>query len=205
MSPCTRERLNTKIAPQRYDQPVSNQPPPPPSPLPAPWPPGGPTAPTRRLQWPAFAALLIAVVALGLAIGSWFRPAPDSKPIAAPPAATYSPKQVADAQTSVCGAYQQVRKAGDVAGARSGGTDPTAMLAVATSSRQVFDVGSRYLLTKLAELPATPPDLAAAVRKLASIYQQLAIDYLAEAADSDLDPLVRAGDEAHSSIERLCK
>jgi hypothetical protein len=143
---------------------------------------------------------------MGVAIGSFFRPAADNRSAPVPPpAVTYNQQQIADAKTSVCGAYQQVRKAGDVAGARSGGTDPTAMLAVATSSRQVFDVGSRYLLTKLAELPATPPDLAAAVRKLASIYQQLAIDYLAEAPDSDLDPLVRAGDDAHSSIQGLCK
>jgi hypothetical protein len=155
-------------------------------------------------MWPAFAALLIALVALGVAIGSWFRP-PGNKPTPAPPAVTYSQQQIADAKSSVCGAYQQVRKAGDVAGARSGGSDPTAMLAVATSSRQVFDAGSRYLSTKLAELPATPPDLAAAVKNLASIYQQLAIDYLAEAPDSELDPLVRAGNEAHSTIEGLCK
>jgi hypothetical protein len=186
---------------------VSNLPPVPSTPLPPPpWPPGGSPAPTRRLSWPAFAALVIALVALGVAIGSWFRPAPNNKtPTAAPSAVTYSGQQVADAKASICGAYQQVRKAGDVAGSRSGGTDPIAMLAVATSSRQVFDVGSRYLSTKLAEQPATPSDLAAAVRKLASIYQQLAIDYLAESPDSELDPLVRAGNEAHSTIEGLCK
>ncbi len=80
-----------------------------------------------------------------------------------------------------------------------------AMLTVATSSRQVLDVGGRYLTTKLAELPATPPDLGAAVRKLATVYQQLTIDYLAEAKDSELDPLLRAGNEAHSTIEGLCK
>jgi hypothetical protein len=194
--------VTTTLTPARYDQTVSNLPPPPAVPLPPPWPSGGPTPPTRRLPWPAFVALLVAFVALGVAIGSWFRPAPDNRPA---PAATYNQQQIADAKTSVCGAYQQVRRAGDVAGARSGGSDPTGMLAVATSSRQVFDVGSRYLSTKLAELPATPPDLAAAVRKLASIYQQLAIGYLAEAPDSDLNPLVRAGDDAHSSIQGLCK
>lgn len=199
--------MTTVIADGRYDQIVSDLPHQlSPSPLGlAPRPPAGSTAPTRRPSWPAFAALLIALVALGVAIGSWFRPAPDNKPAPAAPAVTYSQQQVAEAKSSVCGAYQQVRKAGDVAGARSGGSDPTAMLAVATSSRQVFDVSSRYLSTKLAELPPTPPDLAAAVRNLASIYQQLAIDYLAEAPDSELDPLVRAGNEAHSTIEGLCK
>lgn len=195
------------IADGRYDQIVPDLPHPLSSAHPglAPLPPAGSTAPTR---WPprlAVGALLIALVALGVAIGSWFRPASDNKSTPAPPVVTYSQQQIADAKSSVCAAYQQVRKAGDMAGARSGVSDPTAMLAVATSSRQVFDVASRYLSTKLAELAATPPDLAAAVRNLASIYQQLVIDYLAEAPDSELDPLVRAGNEAHSTIEGLCK
>jgi hypothetical protein len=149
-----------------------------------------------------FAFLVVALlVTLAVAIVGWFRPAP-AKP---PPVPTYSNQQVADARAAICKAYDQVRKAGDAAGARNGGTDPTALLAVATSSRQVFDTGSRYLSTKLSELPATPPDLAAAVRKLAGVYQQLAIDYLAEAPDSETDPLIRTGTDAHTTIEGLCK
>lgn len=105
----------------------------------------------------------------------------------------------------MCSAYAQVRKAGDLAGARNGGTDPMGLLAVATSSRQVFEVGSRYLSTKLAELPETPSDLAAAIRRLANIFQQLAVDYLAEAPDAETDPLIRAGTEAHTTIENLCR
>jgi hypothetical protein len=107
----------------------------------------------------------------------------------------------------MCAAYQQVRKAGDVAGARNGGTDPTAILAVATSTRQVLEVGSRYLITKLSEEPATPPDLAGAVRKLADAYQELTINYLdgLSNSDSELTPLLRAADEAHATIEKLCK
>ncbi|KLO26665.1 hypothetical protein ABH37_17585 [Mycobacterium haemophilum] len=150
-----------------------------------------------------FTFLVVALLmTLAVAIGGWFRPVPGNKP---PPAPTYTDQQIAEAKSKVCAAYAQVRKAGDVAGARNTGNDPTAVLAVATSTRQVLEVGSRYLMTKLAELPAISPDLAAAVRQLASIYQQLAIDYLAEANDSELDPLVRAGNEAHSTIEGLCK
>jgi hypothetical protein len=149
-----------------------------------------------------FAFLVVALlVTLVVAIVGWFRPAPPQPP-AVP---TYSSQQVADARAAICTAYEQVRKAGDLAGARSGGTDPIGLLAVATSSRQVFEAGSRYLSTKLADLPATPPDLAAAIRKLASVYQQLAIDYLAEAPDSETDPLVRSGTDAHATIEGLCR
>ncbi|ORX05149.1 hypothetical protein AWC29_11925 [Mycobacterium triplex] len=149
-----------------------------------------------------FAFLLVALlVTLAVAIAGWFRPLPAKQT----PPPTYSSQQIADAKTAICAAYQQVRKAGDLAGARSGGSDPMGLLAVATSSRQVFDAGSRYLSTKLAEQPATPPDLAAAIQKLANIYQQLAIDYLAEAPDSETNPLIRAGTDAHTTIEGLCK
>lgn len=148
----------------------------------------------------AFLTVLL-LVTLAVAIVGWFRPIP-RKP---PPLPTYSSEQIADAKAAICTAYEHVRKAGDLAGARSGGSDPTGQLTVATSSRQVFDAGSRYLSTKLAEQPATPSDLAAAVRKLASVYQQLAIDYLAEAPDSETEPLIRAGTEAHTTIAGLCR
>jgi hypothetical protein len=152
-----------------------------------------------------FALLVVALlVTLGVAIVGWFRPLPNNKPAPVP---RYTDQQVADAKAHVCAAYEQVRKAGDVAGARNGGSDPTSILAVATSTRQVLEVGSRYLTTKLETQPATPPDLAAAVRKLANVYQEMTIDYLDGLSNSDpeLDPLLRAGDEAHSTIEKLCK
>ncbi|OSC39531.1 hypothetical protein [Mycobacterium decipiens] len=143
------------------------------------------------------------LVTLGVGIVGWFRPVPEKHP----PAPTYTNQQVADAKAKVCAAYEQVRKAGDLAGSRNGGSDPTAILAVATSTRQVLEVGSRYLMTKLGTEPATPPDLAAAVHKLANVYQELTINYLDGLSNSDqeLDPLLRAGDEAHSTIETLCK
>ncbi|GAB7144464.1 hypothetical protein LRC484719_30580 [Mycobacterium riyadhense] len=164
-----------------------------------------PYASKRPSRSPLIAALLIAIVALGVAIGAWFRPTADNKPSPTPPAPTYTDSQVASAKAAVCAAYAKVRKAGDIAGTRNGGSDPTATLATATSTRQVLGVGSRYLTTKLAEEPATPPELAVAVRKLANTYQELVVDYLAEAGDSELNPLLRAGDEAHVTIERLCK
>jgi hypothetical protein len=151
-----------------------------------------------------FAVLSVALlVTLGVAIVGWYRPVPAKSP----PAPTYSNQQVADAKAKVCAAYEQVRKAGDVAGARNGGSDPTSILTVATSTRQVLEVGGRYLMTKLDAEPATPPDLAAAVRKLATVYQEMTVDYLdgLSNSDPDLDPLLRAGDEAHSTIENLCK
>ena len=177
--------------------------PPPPitSPGPPQWQPTLP--PARKRQW-LIPLLVVALLAtLGVAIAGWLRPA-GTRPPAAP---TYSNQQVADAKAAVCGAYEQVRKAGDEAGKRDGGNDPTAVLTVATSTRQVLDTSSRYLMTKLDTHPATPHDLAAAVRKLADVYQEMTVDYLDGLTNSDpeLSPLLRAGDEAHSTIAGLCK
>ena len=149
-------------------------------------------------------SLAIAFIALGVAIGSWFRPTPANKRAPIP---NYTNQQVTEAKTAVCAAYEKVSKAGDVAGARTSGSDPTSILTVATSTRQVLDAGSRYLLAKLDAEPATPPDLAAAVRRLANVYQEMTMDYLDGLTNSDpeLSPSLRAGDEAHSTIEGLCK
>lgn len=191
------------MAYQRYDQGMPNVPPRPPPPSQPSWTSAAPAARFGHQRWVAYTALAIAVVALGLAIGAWFRPVP-MKPPAAPP---YSAQQVADAKVTVCSAYDQVRKAGDTAGQRNAGSDPTSILTVATSTRQVLDSGSRYLTTKLSAEPATPPDLAAAVRKLAEVYQEMTVDYLDGLSNSDpqLAPLLKAGDQAHSTIQDLCR
>jgi hypothetical protein len=149
--------------------------------------------------------LAFALLALGVAIGSWFHPVPDNKSTAPPPKPIYTDQQITVAKTDICGAYGQVRRALDAAGARNGGSDATANLAVATASRQALDVGSRYLVTKLAEQPATSPDLAAAVRKLADLYQQITVSYLANASDSEIDPLFRTVEQSTSTIDGLCK
>jgi hypothetical protein len=141
----------------------------------------------------------------GIAIGAWFRPLPDSKAPSAPPTPTYTDLQVGEAKASVCTAYQKVHHAVLAASSRNFGNDPLAKHVVAEGVWLAFDVGRDYLLTKLAEKPATPPDLAAAIRKLAGLYQILAVDYMNSASDSELDPSLRSGDEVTGTIERLCK
>lgn len=173
-----------------------------PSPL---WSPDGPSRQQRAVGWVAIAALAIAFVASGVAIGSWFRPIPESRSAVPPPSLTYTDGQIASARENVCNAYRQVRRALDIAGARNSGSDPTTTLAVATASRQALDVGSQYLLNKLGEEPATSPDLAAAVRKLSGLYQQITISYLADVADSDIGPLRQAAEQPSDAINQYCK
>jgi hypothetical protein len=191
----------------RYHQTVTSMPPapatPPQGPYPPPWP---PIVPQQARKWPSLAAFLLSLAAISVAIAAWFRPLPDNTP-PSPRDPTYSADQTAQAKTNVCDAYRKEQKALDLAGARNGGDDPTAILAVATSTRQVLDVGGRYLLAKLAEEPATPPELAQTVRKLADLDLDLTVGYLDGLTNQDADqqPLLKAADEVALNIQRICK
>jgi hypothetical protein len=114
---------------------------------------------------------------------------------------------VDDAKSKVCAAYEKVHHALVLSSARTGGSDPTAVLGVATSGRQVLDAGSRYLISKLSEEPSTSPELATAIRNYAGAYQELAISYLSGLTNSDAEvqPVLQAADDASATIERLCK
>jgi hypothetical protein len=182
---------------RRYDRPVSDLPPPhTAAAVPSPWP-----RPARR-QWPAFTLLVVALlVTLGIAIAGWFRPAPYK-----PPAATkYSDQQVAAAKAKVCGAFDKVHQSVRSNFARDQGTDPNQRLLVTLAGQQALLAGSVYLQTTLSEEPATPADLAAAVRKLVDVFQSLTVDYLNGHGSPEVDPSLRAGDEATLTIQGLCK
>lgn len=144
---------------------------------------------------------LITLVAVGAAIAAWLRPIPHNTS-ATPPAPVYSEQQVADAKSNVCAAYEKVHHASVANSGRTGGGDPTSQLAVAINERQIYEAGSAYLFTTLANEPATPADLAAAARKLANVFQALTLDNLAS------DPAVpeqNAANETALTIQGLCK
>jgi hypothetical protein len=190
---------------ERYDPRVSNLPPPPsPSPAPPPWP-IQPTMARRPSRSLAIASLAVALLALGVAIGSWFRPLPDDKPPPASPSPSFSDQQISDAKARVCATYQKVHQAVLVNTGRSGGSDPIALLGVAANARIALYDGGQYLMKTLADQPATPPDLAAAVRQLVDSWQLLAINYLAEAPQSEVDSSLHAGDQPNATIYGTCK
>jgi len=156
----------------------------------------------RPARWPTFAALAIAFIALAVGLVGWFRSTPhNNQP---PPKPTYSQQQIADAKTKVCAAFEQVDHALGVANALPSGSDT---LVTALNIRQVFDVGSRHLFATLAEEPATPPDLATAVRKQASTLEEAVIDYQDGFSNSDpqMRPVVDANTAATNTIRQLCK
>jgi hypothetical protein len=149
-----------------------------------------------------FALLMVALLAtLGVAIVGWFRPVP-TKP---PPAPTYSNQQVADAKAKVCAAYDKVHHAVLANTGRSGGSDPALLLGVAANARIALYDGGEYLVKTLTQQPATAADLAAATRALASAYQELAIDYMTEVTDSEIQSALQAVEDAGSAVSRMCK
>lgn len=175
-------------------------PPPPIPPSPQPWP-ASSTVPRTR-QWPMFALLIVALlVTLAVAIIGWFRPLP-AKPPSSP---TYTAQQTADSKAKVCATFEKVHQAVRGNFARDQGTDPNQKLLVAVTGQQALLAGSVLLQTTLAEEPATPNDLASAVRKLIDVFQSLTVDYLNGRGSPDVDPSLRAGDDATQAIQDMCK
>jgi hypothetical protein len=107
----------------------------------------------------------------------------------------------------VCAAFDQVQHAVNLANTHVGSTDYATQLAAAALTHETLDAGNRYLLTKLTEEPATPPDLATAVRNDANADQEALIGYLNGLPTSDpaMQPALNASDEATATVRRLCK
>jgi hypothetical protein len=163
-----------------------------------------PTTPGRPSRSLVIASLAFALLAVGVAIGSWFRPIPHNKPSPAIPT-SFTDQQIADAKAKVCATYEKVHQAVLVNTGRSGGSDETSVLGLAANARIALFAGGDYLLRSLVEQPATSSDLASAVRQLANSYQQLAINYMAEAPQSEIDSALHAMDQPNANIQGICK
>jgi hypothetical protein len=163
-----------------------------------PWRPTPPRGPARGPVVVMFAITLVAVAA---AVAAWLRPLPEEKS-ATPSAVTFSAQQVDDAKAKVCAAYAKVLNATTVNAARSVGDDPNSQWLNAVNQRQVFEVGSAYYLRTLAAAPATPLDLAAAMNRLADLYQVINLDGVV--GDRN-DRAHNEANETGSRIQSLCK
>jgi hypothetical protein len=149
---------------------------------------------------PTIIAVVIALIAVIVAIAAWFRPAPK---VETPAEKTYSEQEIANAKKAVCDAYKQVSKTVNTAGAKSG-SNPTDSFIVAVNTRMALATSSSFMTAQLAANPATPDDLAHAVLNLAARYQEIAMNQLADATTSDLDPLATAADQQIANIEKAC-
>ena len=159
-------------------------------------------APSRLSRWLTVAALVLAVIATSLAVLGWFYPHKSASS-----APTYTDQQTKDAKKHICETFMVVDRA-VVRNSRLKNPDnggPIGALSVATAARQAFFSGGAYLRDRVAQEPATPPDLAKSVNAMASNLEELAIGYLAGAADFTQDELRQALDDKIKATVEICK
>jgi hypothetical protein len=161
----------------------------------------GKASPTKRgwkSRWPTFAALAIAVLALAIAALAWFRPVHS--------APAFTAQQTADAKTNVCTASAVARQAvvTNTHLVNPRGNDQIGTLAVAANARLALLGGGAYLRDRLDAEPATPADLAKALKAMAGTMEQLGINYLAGSTSTAQDPLRNNLDKEIAAINKLC-
>ena len=154
----------------------------------------------RQARWVASAVLLIAVIAIGVAVWALMRPQQPNTPAAAAPSA----QQNADAKTRVCAAFNTVRSAVALQTHADLSPDPVAQ-AVAANARLAMAGGGLYLLGRLD--PATPADLADAVRAFATVLQDISMNALAGVGNDDPAQAARLqdGETTSTKVADLCE
>lgn len=161
-----------------------------------------PVAVDVQPKWIAPASLAVAVVALGVA--AWALVSPPHQPATSvPPAPTE--QQVAEAKARACTAFVTVRTAVSLQTHTELGPEPVAVQAVTAVSRLAMSSGATYLQAHLD--PATPADLAAAIREFSVDLQDISM--YGQAGVSGSDPAqaarLKAGEAISTKIAGLCK
>jgi hypothetical protein len=172
-------------------------------PSPRPWP-GAPSKPSR---WLTFLTIAIALMGFGAGVAAWFRAAHHDGPNVGPATSAYSERQIADAKRNICDAYALVRAAVSVTTNKpnSGGDAFAAQTAIAANGRLALYGGGGYLLGQLSAEPATPSDLAKAVKSLAGTFRKLAMVDLGEQPESAQKPLRDGVPGSTAKIDEICK
>ncbi len=155
------------------------------------------------MQWIAVAALVLAVVATGLAVAGYFYYPHKG----AAGSGTYSDQQTKDAKKKICETFMLVDRAvvrnSKLKNPDNGG--PIGALSVATAARFAFYGGGAYLRDQVSQQPATPADLAKSVNGLASDLEAFAIGYLAGAAEFTQDEVRQSLDDKIKATVEICK
>ena len=120
----------------------------------------------------------------------------------------YSGAQRADAKTKICAATDIVRKGVSLntnLQPPGGPEDVTGSLAVAANARISLYSGGEYLLARLD--PATPPELADAVKKFGNLLMDIGAAATAGQQNSEPEQTARLkdADAANTTITELCK
>lgn len=158
--------------------------------------PAPPTLAQKMSPFVPIAALVVALAAIGVAIWA----------LVAPPSRAHSVAgQDGDPKTEICAAFNTVANAVSVQTHADLGPDPVAQKAVAANARLAMIGGGDYLLNRLG--PATPPELADAVRSFANDLVTIGMNALAEVPASEPAQAARlnAGEARRTQIAELCK
>jgi hypothetical protein len=126
----------------------------------------------------------------------------------APNAPNYSSAQRADAKQKICAAAALVRKGVSLntnLQPPGGPEDVTGSLAVAANARIALYDGGQYLLARLD--PATPTELADAVKKFGNLLMDIGAGATAGQQNSEPEQTARLkeADAANTTITELCK
>lgn len=161
--------------------------------------------------WLAVAALVLSLVAVAGGVAGYLYLYPhkndsssSSSSSTVNPTAAKDPKE---AKKRICETFMIVDRA-VVRNSRLKNPDnggPIGALSVATAARLAFFSGGAFLRDRVAQEPQTPPDLAKSVNGMASNLEELAIGYLAGAADFTQDELRQALDDKIKATVEICK
>ena len=157
-----------------------------------------PASPTPS-RWVAPAALLTAVIAIGVAFWALVR-TPGEAAVNAQQAPAVNALQSDDAKARVCVAFDTVRKAVSLQTNADLGPDPVAKEAVAANARLATLGGGEYLLSRLH--PAISTELADAVRSFANNLQDIGMNQLVGVPNTDPAMAARLT-EARASSQRI--
>jgi hypothetical protein len=156
----------------------------------------------RRILLPI--TLVVAIAAAGLSGWALIRLAQEGTP----DSPNYSGAQRTDAKQKICAATDVVRKGVSLntnLQPPGGPEDITGTLAVAANARLALYDGGQYLIERLD--PATPPDLADAVKKFGNILMDIGAGATAGQQNSEPEQTARLkdADAANATIIQLCK
>ncbi len=168
-------------------------------------PPAWPAVATRQSRALVVVSLVVALIAVAVAIGSWFRPVPETS-TTADAVPQFTDQQISDAKNAVCGAYDKTKRA--ITGAATQTSpDPTLTLLIAVNTRLATQFSSRYVMDTLKANPATPGNLSDGIRKISAAWDGMVLAQLSGAGrdDPELKPLFTEIDSSDVEIGQACK
>lgn len=155
-------------------------------------------------RWLSVAALVLSIIAIAGGVVGYFYLYPHKSASSTP---TYTDQQTKEAKKHICEAFKIVDheavRHSRMKNPPDGG--PIGALSVETSAQLAFYAGGAFLRDRVAQEPATPPDLAKNVNGIASNLEELAIGYLAGAAQFAQDALRQSLDDKIKATIEMCK